>query len=210
MRKIAALVTILTLLGALTPALAYTDIRMYLDANGETSLNELATVSGFDYSEPCFGDWEVTAYVHEGIENDGSLTVVKQVVNPGEWELVEAKNVFGSGETEIVKDVGWWTEDSHRTCGGLEMRYPTVANIFVGFYTDTMTDQEEIHNTANLPVETPVWDDSGEYSASRFLKNIYTTDDFAYEEGVGINLDFDCLPKQPEPIDPPFCPHCDP
>jgi len=201
MKRILSALVALVLLA--TPVLAYTDIKMYLNANGETSLNELVTVSGYDSTERSY---QVTAYVQEGVENDESLFVVKQVVNPDPWELVEAKYMSGSGVTEIVKDVGWWTEDSRLDCCSGLMRWPTVANIFVGFYTDTMTDKEEIHNTANLPVETNL----GEYSGSRFLKNIHTDDDFTYEEGVGINLPFDCLPKQPVPIEPPHCLYCDP
>jgi len=193
---IAAIVGLLVLA---TPAFAWSNVRSVLYASGETEINNLATIWGYDYSEP---GWEMTAFIHEGVKNDGTLYFNNEITSPGEWEMVEEKIMSGTGDTKWKKEVAWWTEDSTIKYG--EMKWPTEANIFVGFYTQTFTDEEEIHNVANLPIEG-TGDQEGEFSHNYFLKVWDTDDNFNFEEGVGINLPEDCTPKVPHTWRFPRC-----
>jgi hypothetical protein len=174
----------------IAPAMAATDIQMQLVASGVTSVNEIAVVYG-----PHNGVKTATAQVHEGIENTGTISMVKNIYNPKAWYMVEAKSVWGTGTTSIVKDVNWWTVSPALNKDGTLM-HPTVANIYTQFATDTLLVQEEIHNTANkAPAGT----------INQYLANINTNDDFGYYETVGINMPTQCTVVAPTPIATPSC-----
>lgn len=180
------------------PAFAASYITVGINANGVTTINEYATVSGFDWSER---SWEETAGIAEDIMNVGQINMVKNIYNPGQWELWEAKSMSGTGYTTIVKEVAWWTEDS--TVDGGYMKWPTIANIYVGFQTATVLDQEEVHNMANAVVETA----PGEFSFGSFVKNIQTDDEFSFAESVGIGMPLDCQTYPPIGPSYPYCPY---
>jgi hypothetical protein len=198
MNKIIA--AVLGLLMVATPAFAWTNVRAVLDASGVTEINELSTIAGYDGTE---GKMQVTAYVHEGVKNDGTLYFNNEIDSPGAWEMVESKDMWGTGDTKFKKEVVWWTEDSRTDgCGDNKvMRYPTEAHIFVGFYTETFTDELEIDNVADLPVEGP----DGEFSSNYLLKVWDTDDNFYFNEGVGINMLEDCTPHVPHTWAFPEC-----
>lgn len=198
--KIVSLMAIMMAVLAV-PAFAATDIRVAINTNGLTSINEYTSVGGYDWSEARGQRWQDTAYIHEGVMNDGSLMFVKEVFNPTQWMLSESKQMEGSGLTSITKQVSWWTEDSHVVEG--VMKYPTVASIYTYFETNTLTDIEEVHNVADSTVTDPKY--PGEFSHSMFLKNWDTDDDFKFVEGVSINMELDCEPELPETIPLPTC-----
>jgi len=203
------MVATLTALVMIAPALAWTNIRAVYDASGKTEINELSTIAGYDYSEDSM---QVTGYIHEGVKNEGTLFFNKEITTPGAWEMTEAKEMWGTGETKFKKEVVWWTEDPTEDCCTGLLKWPTVAHIFTGFYTmnEEFTDEEEIDNIANLPVEDP--QNPGEYSANYFLKVWDTDDDFYFKEGVGINMEENCEPHIPHSWRMPrcseFCPQC--
>jgi len=197
-RILSALVTLVLLA---SPVMAESNVRSVLYGSGDTEINQLSSIGGFD-STQC--SMQVTAFIHEGLKNDGQLYFVNEITTPGSWEMVEEKYIEGTGDTKIKKEVVWWTEDSRVVDGA--MLYPTVTNIFTGFYTGTFVDEVEIHNTADEPVEDPY--NPGQYSTNYFLKVWDTDDDFTFTEGVGINLPSECSPHEPHSWRFPRCEKC--
>ena len=195
---IAAFVVAIALVTSVGMVSAASQTNTYLQASGVTSMTELVAVGGFDWSECSYQD---TAMVDECVEGTGDIMILKTVRNPGPWEMQESKVIVGDGDFELGKSVYWWTEDSTIECN--EMKWPTVANIFVQFDTEIFSDLEEIHNIANAPVEDPVG--SGQFSPGVFLKEIYTDDPFVYVESVGINMPTYCVPEMPTPCPMPEC-----
>jgi hypothetical protein len=213
MNKIIAAIVGLVLIA--TPAFAKipsanSEVSTILSATGQTTFNEFATVWGYDYSETgtVHEHWQMTAYTQNLITNDKSLTIQKEVESPGQWEMQEEMLVGGEGNTFIGAAVGWWTEDSHTTGSPLSMKWPTVANIYTGFFTQTFTDEEQINSIADST--TPAPGHPGAFSDNYFLKNIDTNSDFSFVEGVGINLPSECTPELPSPWYPPTCDGCAP
>lgn len=177
-----------------------------LTANGFTTYQEFAAVAGYDSTE---SSWQTTAYILENVMNDGSITLTKNVVNPSAWVLMEGKEISAEGTTMIGKEVMWWTEDS-RTVGGA-MKYPTVTDIFVTYTTfgtsyngvqgSQSTDTVAIQNVADSTVGA-----NGEFSHSRFVYNVMSTDPIYYFEGVGFGAPALCDVFAPIP---PIMPVCD-
>lgn len=214
MKKIIAAIVALTMIGV--PALATTNMNMGLWGSGYTDFKEFTTVAGFDGSEG--GSPQVTGYINENIVNTGDITILKSMQNPGEWNMHEYKYVTGSGDTEINKEVSWWTE--HDSTGWTpwvqpgynpepdEMSYPTQAHIYIGFNDMTLPGNSfttQIDNIANQNIEGP----DGEFSHSNFVMNLNTDHEFVYEQSVGINMPNDCTFHELHGWDVPFCPNCD-
>lgn len=187
---------VLATLLTLVPVMASTFISTQYEGSGDTSYNSYTSVSGYDWTE---GSMQVTATHQLEIMNDGDLSFVQNHNNPGQWELLESFQGFGSGDTEITKDVNWWTEDSTVEC--CSMKWPTEANIYTWFETDTTLDVAEVHNVADSTEEGP----AGEFSHGRFLRNYDTTDDFDFIESTGFGMDLDCSVTPPVPSPPPAC-----
>jgi hypothetical protein len=181
----------------MVPAFAYTDIQTSLNAAGYTRVNELAVAMG-----PYEGRPVQTAYIHEGLENEGWVVMTSEIKNTADWNLQESKTVRGAGETLIAKDVTWWTVSPQLDEDG-DLMWPTEASIFTGFYTADTTVEKDIFNIAN---DAP----AGVDNANRFMQEIDTDDNFFYKEGVGINLPTDCTPRAPDmDFAMPSCRDCD-
>jgi hypothetical protein len=181
----------------MVPAFAYTDIQTSLNAAGYTRVNELAVAMG-----PYHGAPTETAYIHNGLENNGWVYAVSEIKSTGDWKLQESKVVQGAGETLIAKDVTWWTVSPVRKWDGT-LKYPTETSIFNGFYTADTTVEKEVFNVAN---DAP----AGVDNANRFLQEIDTNDNFMYVESVGINLPTDCTPRAPDmDFRMPSCKNCE-
>lgn len=213
MNKIIAAIVALAVIGV--PALAGTTLDMGIWGAGETNFKEIVTVAGFDGSEG--GSAQVTGYINENIVNTGQVTILKSMQNPGEWNMQEYKYVTGSGETEINKEVSWWTE--HSSLGWTpwvqpgyspasnEMSYPTQAHIYVEFNDVTLPGNSfttQVDNIANKNVQDP----TGEFSHSSFVMNLDTNHKFVYEQSVGINMPTDCSFYGLDSWDMPNCPGC--
>jgi hypothetical protein len=174
-----------------TPVLAWSNIRTYYSASGFSYLNEYTSIAGYDYSEQSIKD---TAFVHEVVINNGDITLGSEIRTTGAWELQEDKQIQGDGFTNIRKDVVWWTEDPTENNG--ELIYPTKANIYTLFQTETFTDATEIHSIANQPpAETE----------NVFSRGWTTNEAFQFTESVGINKDLRCDLELPRPIRMPSC-----
>ena len=178
-----------------------TTITTYMSANGNSQFNEYSAISGYDWSEV---SWQTTAIIQNSFTNIGTIAMNKEVYSPDTWQMQESMILEGSGVTTINKDVFWWTEDSTLE-NPTTMKWPTVANIYTNFQTNSVLDVEEVHNTANLNVPGT---NPGEFSAGAFLKTINTNDIFHFNEGVGIGMPLDCTPLMPVPIVLPICGNC--
>lgn len=194
-----------------TPALACTpgtycptdptsDVRTTLWAQGDTLMNEQVTVSGWYDGH----GYIPTAGIIESIQNDGTLSVQKQATNFGQWNLQEDGFVIASGETSLQKEVDWWTVDPTVSRRTGELKWPTVANIYTSYVTNTMSDVTEIHNTANVP------DPNHAHGSlvNTFAQSVTTSDVMNYRESVGINEPLRCNVAEPIPPTPPVCLGC--
>ncbi len=202
------IIALISLALVATPALAVTtgthsEVQTELWGNGQTWVAQYSDVRGYDSSE---GGWQRTAYIDESLHNVGNVWLLSEVEGIGQWNLQEEKLISGSGTTEIDKDIGWWTEDSHTTNGGTVMKWPTEAHIFTGFYTPIKTVETQVDNIADKTNEGP----TGEFSHSEFLQSIQTNEDFHYVEGVGINMPTECTPEYPQYPQIPSCLGCVP
>ena len=168
------------------------DIRTSLIADGETSVIEQATVFG-DYQ----GKPTATAYVLQNVNNDGFLMFNSQATSYGDWDMQEDSSVYAEGKTDIEKEVVWWTVDPTTRCG--ELKYPTVANIYTEFATDSMVVVKEVHNTANVPpAGVP----------NVFAQSLTSKVPMTYGESVGINKPTRCSIADVVPPVEPVCTLC--
>jgi hypothetical protein len=198
------IIALISLVLVATPVLACTgngcigyptsDVRTSLIASGDTSLNEYVDVSGKYH-----GDYVPTASVLQNINNDGTLAFMSQDTNYGQWNLQEDSVVMTTGKTDIEKQVTWWTVDTSVSKKTGDLKYPTVANIYTVFSTDTMTVVKEVENTADQPP-------AGTLNA--FAQSITTKVPMTYMESVGINEPVRCNVLPPAPPIPPVCKGC--
>jgi hypothetical protein len=228
MKKIFVVTSILALLALMVPVLAQpVDIRTEFYASGTTHYNELATISGLDWTEGmgnpagCPGwTWpptaQVTAYVAQDIDAKGEFYLNKEVRSTGPWEMQEDAEMWGTGPANIKKEVAWWTEDSKQLPNG-KLMYPTVANIYTFFgagdvdpFTPGLqyqvTDEDELHNVANEP---PAQDYTDAPNVGNVFNKQYLTPlEFEHMESVGINMPLRCDHNKPIQPEPPVCDDC--
>ena len=179
---------------------AQVDIRVELGTTGVTSYAEEATIAGYNY-HPLTGSPRVmnTADILQNVNNDGTLYIEKQVTSTGQWELQEDAFMTGSGTTDIMKQVTWWTDDKTISRRTGDLKYPTVANIYSDFVTPYVYDAVNVTNTANVPPAQTV----------NYLNLQYTTTQpYMHTESVGINMPERCNVLPPAYPVPPTCAHC--
>jgi hypothetical protein len=184
--------------GTYCPVNPTSDVRTSLWAQGDTSMNEQVTVSGWYDGH----GYIPTAGIIESIQNDGTLSVQKQATNFGQWNLQEDGFVYASGETSLQKEIDWWTVDPTESRRTGELKWPTVANIYTSYVTNTVSDKTEIHNTADQP------GDPYGSAVNTFLQSVMTSDIMNYKESVGINEPLRCDVQLPIPPTPPVCLGC--
>lgn len=211
MKKI---LTALVVLAMVAPVMADTDIRTQISATGITDFHEFSAVFGEDWSEGLgngvpLGSWnpsgpsrEMTGYELFSVWNAGSMGLGKQVTNPNMWEMTMDVEMGGNGETEIGKEVAWWTEDTQLNPDGT-LAYPTLAHIYTYFETATLLDKEELNNNHLFG---PAQDYSDYPNVMNFFgKSWSTDDDFQFKQSTGINHDRRCEVNEPYTPKPPVC-----
>lgn len=215
MKKLLAGVMALVFLAGAASAMSNIE-AMVQNTGGKTKYSQTSMVRGMDWSEG--QTWQVTGYIDECIDNDGSILIGAQVYNPAPWVMQEAKYVTGSGDTLIEKEVAVWTEDTTlwenaqdpwRNPNGApgELAYPTEAWIDTMFNTAALHDVESVYFLMDTPdaAHGPGLIGSNNPNIGVFQKGILTDDPFIYEELVGIGICNDCpIPEVPG-CEGPFC-----
>jgi hypothetical protein len=172
------------------------DVRTSLYAAGDTSLMEYVDVAG-TYGVHAIAP---TAFVLQNVNNDGTLSFMSQDTNFGQWKLQEDSVLSTTGKTDVQKEVVWWTVDP-TTVNDPVLKYPTVANIYTQFDSNTMTVIKEVENTADKP-------GTNYANPNVFTQSLTSTVPMSYMESVGINKPLRCDVLPPKTPVMPVCEGC--
>ena len=201
MRKLTSLMALMTILVVMTVSATddvttiWTDV---VNTGGYTEFVQYTEV--YEYVPKVFwwgsGKHELTGTITEGFVNDGSFELHSVMTSYDDGELVELKQIWGEGNTEIYKTVTIQSVQPWKWPFWGDLWFPAEAYVETTFVTD------EILDVTNVYLLQPELGTTGTFS-----KIITTNDDFNFYERVGINTEF-CDYTGPEPPKSPefFCP----
>jgi len=172
----------------------------FIDAYGGTTDFSECAVSG--------GYAGANGFISEHIYNEGEIHIVKGLENLGEWNLLEMKEITGSGFTVIEKDLGTWGLD----IGSL---HPTDAQAFIAFdsdpsvigYTDLYfnTGEGGFYVTSLPSYDVALgWCQYGTMNGEieYFQSTIVTDESFTYFENVGVDPYWPAIEPPDRPVFP--------
>lgn len=132
-------------------------------------------------------------FISEYIHNEGEIHIVKDLMNLGEWGLIEQKSITGSGLTIIEKDIGTWGLDNGTLHPTDAMAYitfdsdPSVINYIDDYFNDGVGG---FYDTSLPSHETALdwcFDGSMNDQIEYFESTIVTDEPFTYFEYVAID-----------------------